>query len=390
MGGQQSVGYPHPSSFYAMVILLAILSGVALGYVLERGDFCFHSTWRGVFQRPRDLNLMRAYWLALLVSIPLVQGMIWLGWIEPWVPPFAWPANLLGGVVFGVGMVAASSCITGLFYKLGQGMLGTVVGLAAWAVGDVVTYSGPLAFWRDALNAAPLTVNGESATLLNVLGPLGGLGGVVVVGLGVATAVYLVRSWRSGTSGHGRTRTNAEEQGQQVRRRVHFVEPAGIEDRRWQWPALGLATGVVVSVAWLLAQTAGSDYPYGTSRVPTGVFEALSGQMGGGSVWIPVALASLVPGALLAAWLSGTLWVRGETAGRYGGLAGGGFLMGVGAAIAGGCNLGHSLVGVPLLSLGSITTTLAMGLGVFLAGRVLSWRTAQRSQSAHEIASSSD
>ena len=35
--------------------------------------------------------------------------------------------------------------------------------------------------------------------------------------------------------------------------------------------------------------------------------------------------------------------------------------MGIGAALAGGCNLGHSMVGVPLLSMGSIVTTLAMG-----------------------------
>jgi len=45
--------------------------------------------------------------------------------------------------------------------------------------------------------------------------------------------------------------------------------------------------------------------------------------------------------------------------------------MGIGAAISGGCNLGHSLVGVPLLSLGSMTTTLAMLLGVFLADRAV-------------------
>ena len=43
--------------------------------------------------------------------------------------------------------------------------------------------------------------------------------------------------------------------------------------------------------------------------------------------------------------------------------------MGIGAGISGGCNLGHSLVGVPLLSLGSITTTLAMLLGLFLTDR---------------------
>lgn len=92
---------------------------------------------------------------------------------------------------------------------------------------------------------------------------------------------------------------------------------------------------------------------------------------------MPLTLISLVPGAFLAARLSGTLWVRGETMRRYLELAAGGFLMGVGAAISGGCNLGHSLVGVPLLSLGSISTTLAMAAGVFLASRVI--KTAQPS-----------
>ena len=31
---------------------------------------------------------------------------------------------------FGAGMVVASTCVTGLFYKLGHGMLGTLVALA--------------------------------------------------------------------------------------------------------------------------------------------------------------------------------------------------------------------------------------------------------------------
>ena len=39
----------------------------------------------------------------------------------------------------------------------------------------------------------------------------------------------------------------------------------------------------------------------------------------------------------------------------------------IGAGLAGGCNLGHSLVGVPLLSMGSIVTTVSMFAGVWLA-----------------------
>jgi uncharacterized membrane protein YedE/YeeE len=98
----------------------------------------------------------------------------------------------------------------------------------------------------------------------------------------------------------------------------------------------------------------------------------------GGSIWIPVTLVALIPGAFIAARRSGTLWVRGESTRRYLELALGGFLMGVGAAIGGGCNLGHSLVGVPLLSMGSITTTVSMLLGVFLADRSIKLVAARR------------
>jgi hypothetical protein len=101
---------------------------------------------------------------------------------------------------------------------------------------------------------------------------------------------------------------------------------------------------------------------------------ALTGQIEGGSVWIPVTLVFLIPGAFFASRFAGTFWLRGESKRRYVGLAGGGLFMGIGAGIAGGCNLGHSLVGVPLLSMASITTTLSMIAGVFLAvavGRLL-------------------
>ncbi len=321
-----------------MTILLGILTGLGAGYIFERGDFCFHSTWRDLLRRPTRPDLFRAYLLLLLISIPLVQGMIALGWIEPSIPPFAWQANLFGGLIFGAGMVVAASCITGLFYKLGHGMLGTVVALAAWAIGDVVTYLGPFAPLRNALNAAPLTIDGASPTMLNMFGPAGIL---IVFALGIGAAIYL---WRS---------------------------PRETRGKLWGWVTLGSVMGVFLSAAWLLARAGGSNYTFGTSRVPTGIFQALTGNLSGGSIWIPLTLVSLIPGAFIAARRSGTLWVRGETPRRYAELAGGGFLMGIGAAIAGGCNLGHSMVGVSLLSMGSIATTFSIITGVFLMDRAI-------------------
>lgn len=324
-----------------MGIFIAIIAGAGLGYILERGDFCFHSTLRGLFRVPPQRNLFRAYLLTLLIAIPLVQLMRGLGWINPWVAPLAWQANIVGGVIFGVGMVIAATCVTGLFYKLGHGMLGTLVGMTTWFIGDIITYRGPLNPLRTMLNQSVITIDNNSATVSNLLGSTMAIG--VLVLLGIAAVWFF---WRS---------------------------PRPISTAYWHWLVLGLATGLFTSFAWLLARWGGADYAYGTSGVPTSLFTLV---VDGTPThyWIPVTLFSIIPGALIAAWLAGTLWVRGETMTRYTALAVGGLLMGVGAAISGGCNLGHSLVGVPLLSLGSIVTTLSMALGVFLADRTLKLR----------------
>ncbi len=320
-----------------MTILLALAAGSVLGYLLERGDFCFHSTLRGLFRRPPQLNLVRAYLLTLLISIPLVQGMIALGWITPWIAPWAWQANLAGGLIFGAGMVIAATCVTGIFYKLGHGMLGVLAGLATWSIGDLLAWRGPLNPLRIALNQNPVVTDGQTTTFLNLLGAPMGL--VLLVLLLAAAALFL---WRS---------------------------PRPQQGNYWSWLPLGIAIGLFTSLAWLLARAGGANYTFGTSRVPTALYESLLVGSESANLWIPVALIALLPGAFIAARRAGTFWARGETSARYTQLAAGGLLMGIGAGISGGCNLGHSLVGVPLLSLGSITTTLAMLLGVYLTDR---------------------
>jgi len=320
-----------------MTIVLAVIAGGALGFVLERGDMCFHSTWRGLLLLPRRTDLFGAYILLLLISIPAVQALRQFGWIDPVIPSFAWKANIVGGAIFGVGMVVAASCITGLFYKLGHGMLGTAVGVAAWAAGDVVVWRGPLSGLQESLRSSVVTVDGGPAT---VQAQFGSIGVVALVTLGVGAAIYVRRT------------------------------PCGSRGGLWNWLRLGTLAAAVLTAAWLLADLHGANYTYGTSGVPTFFWDHLRGN-GSGSWWIPVALISIVPGAFAAAHLGRTMWVRGENAKRYVQLGVGGAIMGVGAAIAGGCNLGHSMVGVPLLSLGSIVTTLALIAGIGLGHYLL-------------------
>lgn len=323
-----------------MSVWLAVLAGIGLGYAFERGDFCFHSTWRGVFSRPSNLSLFQAYLVVLVASIPVVQLLVATDVIDPFIPAFAWKATVFGGLIFGVGMVVAQTCITGMFYKLGHGMLGVVVALVTWAIGDLVTYRGPLSSLRESLNEDPITATVDGVEHVATVDSLFGLPGWV--------ALALVGGLAVGYLGFRATAPN---------------EPRG---QLLGWLPLGLLTTAALTVGWLLARWHGFDYSFGTSGVPNQVWGSLAGD-DVGSMWIPLGLVSLIPGALLAAWRSGTLWVRGESARRFGELAVGGFLMGIGAGIAGGCNLGHAMVGVPLLSVGSISATLAMIAGVGLA-----------------------
>ncbi|NJN82902.1 MAG: YeeE/YedE family protein, partial [Caldilineaceae bacterium] len=107
---------------------------------------------------------------------------------------FAWPANVLGGLIFGVGMVVASSCITGFFYKLGHGMLAVLIGLVTWSIGDIATYRGPLSPLRELLRENPVEIDGQAATLLNVAGPV--VGWALVGLLGVAAILLMWRGAR--------------------------------------------------------------------------------------------------------------------------------------------------------------------------------------------------
>lgn len=331
-----------------MTLVLAALAGGLLGYVLERGDLCFHSTWRGLLYRPRETELVRAYLLLLLLAIPVVQLFLAFGWIDPFVPPLNPLANVGGGLVFGFGMVIAATCVTGMFYKFGHGMLGTAVALVGWAIGDVATYLGPLSAFRSDLTAEPVLVDGNTATV-NALAGSGTLAAIavvlVVVALGLATARYLF----TGRAGPG----------------------AKVRGQLWGWIRLGLALTAVTSLAWVLVTVDGGDYAYGTSGVPSSLWDRLRGVDRSDGLWIPIALIAITPGAFVAAKRSGTLWVRGETATRYAQLGIGGLIMGVGAAVAGGCNLGHSMVGVPLLSLGSIASTVAMIGGIVIGDRII-------------------
>lgn len=144
-------------------VITGALAGVGLGYVLQRGQLCFHSaigsSIDGRFRLARGWALGMA-----MASVGLGVLYLLLG-TEGLNPGLAFRpvANVVGGLVIGIGMVVARSRVSGLFYKLGAGMLGALVGLAGWGAGELLarglTVPGPT-----------VLPGGEDATLPGVLG----------------------------------------------------------------------------------------------------------------------------------------------------------------------------------------------------------------------------
>lgn len=318
-----------------VTLLAGAVAGVGLGYVLQRGQLCFHSAISGalggrlLLTRAWALGVsLAAVGLALLFLLPGTDGLNRGLAFRP-------VANVLGGVVIGAGMVVAQSCVSGLFYKLGSGMLGALVGLAGWAVGELAV--------RDLTVPGPtLLRGGDGATLPGLLG----LPRLLVAALLLAgVALWL---WRR----PGRQRP----------------------EHSWQWGPrrLGVALGGAVTGGWLLAAVGGSGFG------PSSVGAVASVAAGRSNLWLVAFLLGIVAGGTLAARTAGGFLLRGEEPVRYARLAAGGVLLGAGGWIAGGCNLGHGLSGVAQLNVSSGVVVLAMVTGVAATRRLVPARTALR------------
>jgi uncharacterized membrane protein YedE/YeeE len=85
--------------------LLGLPVGLLLGVVVHRGDFCMHSAVREAFAGQRGPQV-RAYLTALGVLLLAVNGLAALRILHLSLPPVTPAATIVGGLVFGVGMVA--------------------------------------------------------------------------------------------------------------------------------------------------------------------------------------------------------------------------------------------------------------------------------------------
>lgn len=316
-----------------MLLTSALGVGLVFGYIIQRGGFCLTRALSNVVLTG-DGNILRAYILALLVAVVSVQLIESLGLVEIPLRPLRWLSNVVGGLLFGAGMILSGGCSGSTWYRVGEGAVGALVVLLGFAIGATTAAVGLLAPARTLLQRPTLTMgDGGAPTLANVAGlsPW-----IVIAVLVVLGGIWLARGPR---------------------------EP---EHGKWPWPATGAAVGIMIAVGWWAS--AFGDRPVGiTFAANTG--HLLTYPMVGYPnrvTWSMVMALGVPAGAFVAAWTTDQFSWKWPAASSLAKIFCGGLLMGAAALVAEGCNINQGLTNSATLALGSLLTFASMAAGACL------------------------
>ncbi len=326
--------------------------GVVFGFVVQQTNFCAMGSISDILSF-EDYRRFRAWLLATAVAVVGTQALSHFSVVDLGLSMYLgssinWSGNILGGLLFGIGMVFAGGCTSRNLVRVGGGDLRAavvlmVVGITAYmTIGGIL---GPTRAWLETHTAINL---GEGATqsLAHLLASAG-LGaesslGIIVSGV-LAGALLIYCFADSGFRSSAR----------------HILG--------------GLGVGLCVVAGWALTGLAYDDFadlpqsPLSLSYVrPTGdTLEFLqrftADQVPGFGV--ATVFGALV-GALAAALLSGKFKLIGfaDSGDTVRNIVGGA-LMGVGGITALGCTIGQSVTGVSTLAVGSLLTFVAITVG---------------------------
>jgi uncharacterized membrane protein YedE/YeeE len=356
----------------AHVLWAAFGLSVVLGAIMQRTHFCTMGAVADIVSMG-DWARMRMWVLAIGVAMIGFNAMVALGWLDASKSLYAgsrviWLSALVGGALFGFGMVLGSGCGSKTLVRIGSGNLKSavvfvVLGIAAFAtlkgitavarVGSVDRVALTLATPSDLPSIVAAATGISKPTLAALFGF--SIGGGLMAwalaraegrapknllgGLGVG-AVIAAMWWLSGRYGHV-----AEDPG--------TLQEAFVATNSHRMEALSFVAPVAYTLDWLMFF---SD----TSKLLTiGI----------------VSVLGMVTGAALDALATRSFrWEGFRDAGDTGNHLVGAVLMGVGGVTALGCTIGQGLSGVSTLSLTSFVALAAIIVGAFAALRLQVWR----------------
>lgn len=340
LGVVEWLGEPAAAAF------MGLLVGLIFGVSAEQSRFCLRAAAVEV-ARGRFGPRFGVWLLTFSTAVFWTQGAHLLGVID--LGESRWLASagtlsgaIIGGAVFGVGMVLSRGCPGRLLVLGATGNLRAILSGLVFAVFAQMSLHGALAPVRVALSGA-VTTAGPNPHILDILALPEGSG----IGIALITAAFAlaVAFWS----------------------RISLVELL-----------FGCGVGFAVAAGWFLTYRL-SQVSFDPVSVESLTFSGPSADtlmlvlQSGSVLEFDV---GLVPGvalaAFLSAWMSGRLqwqgWKDARSMQRY---LIGAAMMGFGAMTAGGCTIGAGVTGASTFALTAWVAVASMWLSGMLADRVI-------------------
>lgn len=325
-----------------------LVLGLMFGFFAQRSKFCLRAAviefWRGKLGEKLPVWL-----LAFSTAVVTVQLLILLGWLN--VSNARQLANtgslsgaLMGGLIFGVGMVLTRGCASRLLVLSATGNLRALLSGLIFAVVAQASMGGALSPLRLSISSWWTVDGGASRDLLAWTG-VGHVGGLLFGGVWLVAGVYFaVRNcWSAG-----------------------------------QWITTVL-TGLTVALAWWFSFAVASS-SFEVVNVQGLTFSSPSIE------WLMRVLVApappigfdtgLLPGVFLGAFLGAMVGREWKLEGFKEGFSMpryiiGAILMGFGAILAGGCAVGAGMSGGAIFAITAWMTLAGMWMGAGITDRLV-------------------
>lgn len=312
--------------------------GLLFGVMAQRTGFCTLgaiSDWT-LFGDGRRL---RSWLLAVAVAVLAAQGLHAAGTVDLDQSLYRMGAmplggHIIGGLMFGFGMVLAGGCVSRNLVRSGSGDLRALLTLGVIAVAVTVTLSGILgplrvAFMSATSVAQPYVLDAATGLIVGFFAALALLAFCVLDRTFIGSVPHVAAGLIAGLCVAGGWALTG----------LAFDEFA---DMPVPAQSLTFVKPVADTMDWLKRSTALGAPGFGVMTV-----------------------AGTVLGALLASLADRTFRLTSfvDTRDTLRNIAGG-LLMGIGGVLALGCSIGQGITGVSTLAAGSLLTALAIGSGI--------------------------
>jgi uncharacterized protein len=328
--------------------LTGLLVGVAFGFLGQRSRFCLRSA---VIEFARNLTggKLTVWLFAFATAILATQSLALVGWFDAGdarqiAARGSLSGAVVGGALFGVGMILARGCSSRLLILAAQGNLRSLISGLVFAVAAQAAWTGALAPLRELISGW-WTVDGGTARDLIARTGIGHGGALVFGAVWLAAAVVWARRQRVET---------------------------------WAW-AGAVGVGLTIAAAWwgtyAIAKLSFEVHPVQSLSFTGPSAEVLTRVLFATDKPVSFDLA-LVPGVFLGAFIAAALFGELKLEGFQGGASMrryiiGAMCMGFGGMLAGGCAVGAGLSGTAVFTLTAFVTLTGMWVAAAITDRVL-------------------